>query len=333
MGDHVAHLSILKLIILLLHMNKIYDLHQDLMTHIRFRDALGQSHQTSFEDILSSDVDLVIATAFPFPPHDDQYHSSVPQLITEELELYHKYLNEHPNWQLVLEGSDFLSGDQKILLHIEGLNTFDGSIQAWDQLDAWVQMGVRSIGTHWNIENQLGGGTLQPDVPLTELGASVIKYLEKNNIIFDLAHMGRQSFFDAANITNRPLYVSHGNSDTICSNIRNYTNEQLQLIAESDGVIGMFFANTFVVGKETQSTVDDVVAHIDYIKELIGVRHIAIGSDLGGIVTGSVAGLGEVLGTSNLLDALRKHGYTEIELEAIGWKNADRILRAHLGSK
>ncbi len=330
MGDIVAHLSILKLIILLLHMKKIYDLHQDLMTHIRFRDVLGQSHQTSFEDILSSEVDLVIATAFPFPPHDDQYHTAVPELITEELGLYHEYITQHPDWKLVQSAKDLACDAQKIILHLEGLNVFDGSDQAWDQLDVWVKMGVRSIGTHWNVANQLGGGTLQPDVSLTDLGRELITYLEKQQLIFDLAHMGRKSFADAAAISKRPLYVSHGNTDAVCSNVRNYTDEQLYQIAASDGVIGVFFANTFVVGKGAVSNVEHVVAHIEYTKHLIGVRHIAIGSDLGGVITGGVLGLEEVTNIKNLIAALAEHGYTETEIEAIAWKNADRVLRAHL---
>ena len=309
---------------------KIYDLHQDLMTHIRFRDELGQSHQTSFEDIHSSTIDLVIATAFPFPKNDDQLDSSVPSLITEELQMYCEYLTENPGWQLIEKVTDLNSKKQKIILHLEGLNVFDGSDESWQQLDDWVELGVRSIGTHWNVENQLGGGTLQPEQPLTKLGHEVIEYLEDKNIIFDLAHMGRQSFADAIKLTNRPLYISHGNADAVYPNVRNYTNKQLRAVAESDGVIGVFFANTFVVGKNNQSKIEDVVAHIEHIKNLIGVRHVAIGSDFGGVVTGGVQDLSSVGEIENLLVALKTCEYSEEDIEAIAWKNADRILRSHL---
>lgn len=310
---------------------KMYDLHQDLMTHIRFRDRLQQSHQTSFADIETSAIDLVVATAFPFPENDDQGDSSVTQLITEELMLYRDWLAEHATWQLVLETSDLDSAAQKILLHIEGLNVFTGRDSDWEQLQRWIDLGVRSIGTHWNIENSLGGGTLQPDAPLTTLGGEVVSFLEEKHLIFDMAHMGRRSFFDAAALTTRPLYVSHGNADAVCANVRNYTDEQLRLIADRDGVLGVFFAQTFTTGKNQLAAVDNVMAHINYLRDLIGVRHIAIGSDWGGIVSGGVTGLEHVHDVTNLVSALRAAQYSEADIEAIMWRNADRVLRAHLG--
>jgi membrane dipeptidase len=258
---------------------KLFDLHQDLLTHLRFGKQFGQSTQTSFESIKASSIDLVVATAFPCPPTDDQYHDSVPSLITEELELYQEFLKANPDWKLVETASDLLSDKQKIVLHLEGLNVFDGSVAAWKQLEQWRGLGVRSIGTHWNVNNKLGGGTLQPTVGITALGREVIHYLEQNNLVFDLAHMSRQGFMDAAAITTRPLYVSHGNVDALCSNARNYTDDQLRLIAETNGVIGVFFANTFVVGRGTVGTIDNVLDHIRYIRDCIGIEHIAIGTD------------------------------------------------------
>ncbi len=310
---------------------KIFDLHQDLLTHLRFGEQFGQSPQTSWDDIKKSDIDLVIATAFPCPPGDDQYHNSVPDLITEELQMYVDYLQEQLDWKLVAGAADLDSKKQKIILHLEGLNVFNGSAADWKQLHDWVALGVRSVGTHWNVENKLGGGTLQPEVGLTDLGREVVQYLENQNLIFDLAHMGRQGFMDAATITSRPLYVSHGNADAICPNVRNYTDTQLKMIAATDGVIGVFFANTFVVGKNKPGAITDIVAHINYIRDLIGARHIAIGSDLGGIISGGIDDLGHVAELSNLCTALQEANYTESDIEAILYQNAKRVLESHLG--
>jgi len=309
---------------------KFYDLHQDLMTHIRFKDRLGQTEQTSWQVLEASELDLLIATAFPFPESDDQTDPIVNELITEELQMYRDYMTQSETWQLIESARDLENEKKKLILHIEGLNTFDGTRQSWQHLEEWIGLGVRSIGTHWNIENKLGGGTLQPDNPLTTLGHEVIEYIEANSIVLDLAHMSRAGFADVARFSKRPLYVSHGNADAVCQNVRNYTDEQLFQIAESDGVIGMFFAGTFVAGKDRASTINDVVAHIDYIKNLIGTRHIAIGGDWGGIVSGGVKGLESVADAPTLFDALTTAGYSAEEQEQIAWQNADRVLRAHL---
>ena len=311
---------------------KLFDLHQDLLTHLRFGAEFGQSPQTSWESLEEGIVDLVVATAFPCPPNDDHYHSSVSALITKELELYRDYLATHPQWKLVHKAVDLQSEKQKMILHLEGLNVFDGSVTAWRQLEQWITLGVRSVGTHWNVENKLGGGTLQPNVGLTDLGCEMVTYLEQKHLVFDVAHMSRQGFNDVATMTTRPLYVSHGNVDALCPNVRNYTDTQLRLIAETHGVIGVFFANTFVVGSDRAGTIADVVAHINYLRHLIGVRHIAIGSDLGGIISGSIIGLEHVDKLSNLTKALLDADYNEEDIAAIFHGNALRVLQSHLES-
>ena len=309
---------------------KLYDLHQDLMSHIRFRDTIGQTQQTDFESLEASVVDLVIATAFPLPEDESQTNPKVHDLISEELAMYITALQTLPSWQLVRTKEDLQSDKKKLLLHIEGLNIFSGSSADWEQLESWYKQGVRSIATHWNIENLLGGGTDTPTQSLTDLGAEVILYLEEKSLLFDMAHMGRKTFFDAVRIATRPLYVSHGNADAVCSSIRNYTDEQLSCIARTDGVIGVFFPNTFVVGKDKQGDINDVVAHFVYLKQTIGIRHIAIGSDFGGIVSGCVAGLDHVSALPILMQALQVAGFTDTELETISHKNAKRIIESHL---
>jgi membrane dipeptidase len=307
----------------------IIDLHQDFMSHQRFQTQWEQSEQTSITQLCKSNVSLFVATAFPLPINDDHYDVSVPALITEELEMYHE-LADSEDIQLVRTAIDLDSDRLKMLLHLEGLNVFDGSTAAWSQLEQWVAMGVRSVGTHWNLDNQLGAGTLNPAGGLTELGGAVVKFLEQNSLVFDMAHMGRQTFMDAAAIATRPLYVSHGNADVICSNVRNYTDEQLNMIAVSGGVMGVFFANTFVTGKDKKGTVDDVVNHILYIKNLIGIDHIALGSDFGGIVSGTIEDLRSAADFPNLYQALFLRGLSETEIEKIFWQNAERILRIHI---
>ena len=299
--------------------------------HVRFKDRFQQQEQTSFEAIQESDIDLVVATAFPTPPQDDFLHESVPALITEELEMYQEFLKTHPDWKLVLSADDLNTDKQKILLHIEGMNVFANEADLWRLLNQWRDLGVRSVSPHWIIENPLGGGTLQPEKGLTNLGAQVITYLEENKMVFDLAHMSRAGFWDAVKIATRPLYISHGNADAVCSNVRNYTDEQLKKIAETDGVIGVFFPNTFVVGKERRGSITDVIRHISHIKDRIGVRHVALGSDFGGIVSGTVKGLEHVRDFPGLFAALRTEGYTEEEIEMIGHTNAKRVLAQHLG--
>jgi len=310
---------------------KIFDLHQDFMAHIRFRSEWDQEEQTSITQLRASDVSLLCATAFPLHLNDNHCDPVVNELITQELQMY-KDLAQKEGILLVDKAKDLTDERLKMLLHLEGLNAFSGTIADWQRLELWISMGVRSIGTHWNVDNQLGGGTLTVTDGLTDLGLEVITCIEKSNLLLDLAHMGRQSFIDAAEIVTKPLYISHGNADALCSNVRNYTDAQLKQIGASGGVIGVFFANKFVVGDNKKGTVADVVNHITYIKDLIGIDHVALGSDFGGIATGTVDGLASVSQYPILLTALSQAGYTQEEQEKICWRNAERVIGEHLGA-
>jgi membrane dipeptidase len=311
---------------------KIFDLHQDLMLHMTAREKYRQNLQTSWEMLEHSPIELVVATAFPDPVSGDQTDPSVVEMISEDIHRYNAFVNKNSEvWTLVREAATLSDKRKKILIHIEGLNVFSGSDEDWKQLELWHENGLRSLGLWWNIGNKLGGGTNSPTEHLTSLGADVVSWIEKKSIVLDMAHAGRATFFDVALRSNRPLYVSHGNADALCPSVRNYTDEQLRLIAHSGGVIGVFFANTFTTGKEKKGSINDVVQHILYIKKLIGIEHIAFGSDFGGIVSGTLEGLDSVDDLDVLIQTLKKSGLNEQEIEAITYKNAERVLASHLG--
>lgn len=310
---------------------KIFDLHQDLMLHMLSREHYGQNEQTSWVMLEDSAIELVVATAFPDPVSGNQADGVVNKLITDDINRYLDFLAANKtSWQLVEAKAHLSSVKKKLLLHIEGLNALLNTEKAVAQLALWHALGVRSIGPWWNIDNALGGGTNSPTTGLTAVGVEVVRWIEKKSIILDLAHASRQTFWDVAKLTTRPLYVSHGNVDKLCPSPRNYTDEQLRLIAETDGVIGVFFPATFTVGKGSVGSLQDVIRHVDYLRDLIGVRHIALGSDFGGIVSGTLDGLRSVADLPALLTALSDAGYTTQDISAVCHQNAHRILDTHL---
>jgi membrane dipeptidase len=145
-------------------------------------------------------------------------------------------------------------------------------------------------------------------------------------MIVDFAHMNAPTFADALRVVRGPIIVSHGNAAACCPNPRNYSDEQLRSIAERGGVVGVFFAKTFVTGAQP-AVIADVVRHIDHLRKVMGEDHIALGTDFGGIITGTVAGLDAVACLPALWDALAAHGYTDAQLEKIAYRNAARVLR------
>ena len=77
--------------------------------------------------------------------------------------------------------------------------------------------------------------------------------------------------------TKDPVIISHANARSICDHTRNLSDEQIKALAEKKGVIGITFYPEFLSKKKT--TINDVIKHIEYISNLVGVDYIGLGPD------------------------------------------------------
>ncbi len=315
-------------------MKLIIDLHQDLLLYITRPDLYKDRQQTSFEQLKRNNIKITIVSAFPAPEDENYLDPSINTLIENDLIAYNEYVLAHPEFKIIRSLTDLdevlsTEGLFGLILHIEGLNAFDERTD-WMLLEKWYDLGLRSIGPVWNISNPFGGGTLE-EGGLTPLGMKLISWCEERGVIFDFAHMNEQTFWDAAAIVSRPILVSHGNSRTICENVRNYTDEQIVRVANSGGCIGMFFSKKFISSKD-HPDLDDVISHINHIRSIAGIDTIAIGSDFGGIISGFADKLDSVDALPYLVERLESKQYSVEEIEKICIANAEKILRRMLSN-
>ncbi len=301
------------------------DLHQDLFWYAQNPDYINGPLQSSWQMVKDH-------TLLSFNSLNDWFDNANNEFIE-------KNLDSLPDGFTYVNTKKDLPGEIKldkhpIVAHIEGLESMKDEPEYWDMLERWYQKGLRSIGPVWNNSNSLGGGTKdeKPESGLTELGTKLVIWMLQKGMIVDLAHANRKTFDDISKIlisADKPIFISHGNAYSVYSNYRNYTDEQLKLLADSDGVIGVFFANSFISDKQ-DTNLEDIFAHIDYIKKLIGIRHIAIGSDFGGILHGSPRSLDSVKDIVNLQEYLSGKGFSDTELEMFFYKNALRVISKYL---
>ncbi len=307
------------------------DLHQDLLLHRKKRDLFNNEWQTDFSLLEESNVKITVATAFPYPEDEDFFAPKNNDLIEAQFKEYNRYCEEHDNWKIIKNSQDLervlVSEDLfGLILHIEGLNVFPE--QGFEALETWYEMGWRSLGLVWNYANELGGGTKSNDVDLTELGREVLGWLQQKNMVVDLAHMNKNTFDSTIEYIDRPALISHTCSAQIHPNQRNITDKQLQKIKTTGGVVGIFFSDKFI--SSTNSSINEVVEHIKYIVDKIGIEHVAIGSDFGGILAGTPNKLSSVENFDNLWGRLEKEGFSKEEVEKIGYKNAKRVISEYL---
>lgn len=206
------------------------------------------------------------------------------------------------------------------LLGLEGAHALEGNL---DNVDRLFDAGFRMIGLAHFFDNEVGSSAhgLKQE-RLTPFGREVLKRSESLNMMIDLSHASVQTIDDVLAIARRPVMVSHTGVRGTCDNGRNLSDQQLQQIAQTGGLVAIGFWSTAVCGE----SVDDIVRAIAYTTDQIGIDHVALGSDFDGAVQlpFDVANIGQV--TKGLLEA----GFTQEDIQKIMGLNAVRFLEKML---
>jgi len=164
---------------------------------------------------------------------------------------------------------------------------------------------------------------------LTGDGKELVRECNRLGVLIDLSHLNERGFWDVAQISESPLVATHSNAHALCPTSRNLTDEQLDAIRDSDGMVGVNFAVGFLRedGADDEGTpLETVVRHFDYLVERVGIDRVGFGSDFDGAKVPEE--IGDVSGLPKLLAALRDHGYDEAALKKLAHENWVRTLRA-----
>ncbi len=214
------------------------------------------------------------------------------------------------------------------VLTIEGGEAIRGSIE---QLEAYYRQGVRALTLTWNGRNELADGVgVGPEAGgLTILGRQVVQRMTELGIIIDVSHLSQPSFWDVISEVKVPLAASHSNCYSLCSHIRNLTDEQVRAIAMRGGVIGVTYMPQFIdVGC---ASLDRLIDHIDHLYKVGGISCIGLGSDFDGI-DDTPAGLEHAgVAVPNISAALQQRGFTSSEIDKILGANWLRLFKEICG--
>jgi len=168
------------------------------------------------------------------------------------------------------------NGRFAILMNMEGGMPLEGSLE---NLGRFHELGVRFMTLTWNVRNELGTGASHRDSDggLTEFGTRVVKSMADMGMVADLSHASTDTFWDAVGLEQGNLVASHSNVAGLCPHTRNLTDEQIRALADQDGFVGITFFPEFLHGDRPGAR--EVVDHIAYIGELVGIEHVVLGTD------------------------------------------------------
>ncbi|MCA0970267.1 dipeptidase [Halobacillus litoralis] len=230
------------------------------------------------------------------------------------------------------ELEECLTGDRLgAIVHMEGAESIDTDLNA---LDVYYEAGLRSLGIVWSRPNAFATGVPYhfPSTPdlgegLTEAGRRLVKKCNELGIMLDLSHLNEKGFWDVVKLSDAPIVATHSNVHKLCPISRNITDEQLDAIAASNGVIGVSYVVNMLredgkIDSDVPLTV--VTDHIRYVIDRIGIDHVALGSDFdGATIPDSIKDVGGVQG---LLQHLQAEGLSDDDVKKIAYQNWLRVL-------
>lgn len=324
-------------------LNWVFDGHNDVLS--KLRNAGGVANAASFLSASDFDIDLLKAAdgglrggffaMWVASPADTDYQAmmmqeryDVPlpepvaasdalQVVLEQAAILLR-LQELEAVKICTSAADLqecFGGDRlAAILHLEGCEAIDAEFHALDVLYA---AGLRSLGPVWSRSTVFGEGVpfrfpSSPDIGpgLTELGKELIRHCDQRGIMVDLSHLNQAGFYDVANISTKPLVATHSNAHALCAHARNLTDEQLEVIQASGGVVGLNFAAAFLRKDGRMLTdvpVEQMLRHLDHLINVLGEDGVGLGSDFDGAQIPDE--IGDSSGLPVLISAMSQHGY------------------------
>jgi membrane dipeptidase len=258
---------------------------------------------------------------------------NAPAQMLKAIDAFYAELAEHPHvLSHAVTGAEVeqakIDGKIACILSLEGAEPLGTD---FSRLRVFHRLGLRMIGLTWNYANQVadGAGVTYPN-GLTDFGRSLIPELNRLGILIDIAHLAPPGVAEVFQLTERPIIASHANAQAICPHRRNLSDPQLDQLARNDGVIGVTFVPEFISATPAEQTLETLIKHITHIRQRIGARHIALGSDFDGYA-GATIGLENAGALPNLTRALADAGFTEAEIRAILGLNFLRVFKQATG--
>jgi len=256
----------------------------------------------------------------------------------------------------------FASGRIASLLGAEGGHSIGCSLAALRMLHV---LGVRYLTlTHNDNVPWADSATDKPACGgLSAFGVEVVREMNRIGMLVDLSHVSADTMRDALRVSEVPVMFSHSSAREICDMTRNVPDDVLRTLGDKGGVCMVTFVPDFVSPAAGQwrkeasvealevgvsptdyvafdrftatyrkkhakptATIDQVVTHIEHVREVGGVDHVGLGGDYDG-VSDLPLGLEDVSGYPRLFVALAERGWSNPDLAKLAGGNLLRVMR------
>ncbi|QDM41185.1 dipeptidase [Altererythrobacter sp. TH136] len=203
------------------------------------------------------------------------------------------------------------------MLSIEGLQNLEGDLGNLDRLHA---AGFRMAGLTHFFDNDLAGSMHgERKGGLTPKGREAVRRMERLGMIVDVAHCSHACVADILAMAKRPVVSSHGGVQATCKVNRNLTDDEIRGVARTGGVIGIGYWDAAICGTSPR----DAARAMKHVRDLVGIDHVALGSDYDGATTVRF----DTSQLTQVTQALLDEGFSESEIRQTMGENALRVIR------
>ena len=284
----------------------------------------------------------------------------------EQIDFVHRMVGRYPEAMVLADTADDIDAafkERRIasLMGMEGGHSIGESLGV---LRIMRELGVRYMTlTHNNNVSWADSATDEPVLGgLNDFGEDVVREMNRLGMLVDLSHVSADTMRHALRVTSAPAIFSHSSARAVCDHPRNVPDDVLQTLTGNDGVCMVTFVPVFVSqayvdwvagAREVAAdleldplvpaqqkklrdaydvpkpavTLDDVVAHVEHVREVAGIDHVGLGGDYDGCPEFPV-GLPDVASYPSLFYALADRGWSDEDLAKLAGGNVLRVLRA-----
>jgi microsomal dipeptidase-like Zn-dependent dipeptidase len=141
-------------------------------------------------------------------------------------------------------------------------------------------LGARFMQLSYNNQSLLATGCYETeDAGITRMGRQVIKEMNRVGLVVDMSHSADRSTVEAAEISQRPIAITHANTYDWQPALRNKRHEVIKAVTEAGGMLG-FSLYPHHLKDKANCTLQSFCEMIAHAADLYGIEHLGIGSDL-----------------------------------------------------
>jgi len=209
------------------------------------------------------------------------YHEDFDE-VKKNISVWNKYFKEFKN--LIFHGKSFEDIDRAlkekktaVFFGFQNCSPIGDNIGLVEEIK---KLGIVFMQLTYNNQSLLATGCYEEnDSGVTRMGKEVIKEMNRLGIVVDMSHSAEKSTLDAIKISSKPIAITHANPSFWFAAKRNKSNEVLKALADSGGIIGLSLYPHHLKDK-SNCTLKSFCEMAAKTADMIGVKHIGIGSDL-----------------------------------------------------